>query len=369
MLSVQSHAWVVGRESRGWANLTSLKTWQASLPRDRSPRKGEEDSLGKLSFTTSDVVIVNDVNNTFEARYYQNVFSEIKSTLVAPIPDELNKFNLGVISIQSLLPNRFPRYYREIFLLIGQQIGMYFRLNNIFEEKKRTYENLAHQLITPIDQAYKRSVRALEFAKRRENVEGRIRQIRGLCNKAKAVTSSIRLFADFEQGKPLSIKRGPITADSYIRMLVECAADNRLLTIPRMNLQFIVDRDSFKFLYGERILVHRDLYTQALNNVLENAGKYSFKNTEIQIKGGLMRDENFFYTSILNKGYEIKESEVSKCTVRGWRGSYVEQVSTAGSGLGLWIVDLIMKSLGGSLEIKPTRRDGWNEVRLILPTS
>lgn len=338
-----------------------------SLTKAIIPLDTEDVSWEKACFTGNDVVTVGNFDDEFQGRYDNRPFTSIKSMLIAPINSGSDK-NLGILELQSEMIGVFPRHlFKNIFTLIGQQIGLYHRLNNIFEEQKRIFENLAHQLITPIDQAYKRSIITLKETRRRNNVEKHVLQIRGLCNKAKNVTSSLRLFVDFERGIAPNVRHETLSTDDYIKMLVLCAADNQLLTIPRMNLKYDVDEESFTALNLNKVSLNKELYMQVLNNVLENASKYSFKNNPIYIRGSLTKNERYFCTSILNKGFPITQNAAEKCTERGWRGPHAKQVTTAGSGIGLWIVDLIMRTHNGKLTVMPTSDDGWNEIKLILP--
>jgi len=54
-------------------------------------------------------------------------------------------------------------------------------------------------------------------------------------------------------------------------------------------------------------------------------------------------------------------------TKRGWRSELAWKSAGEGDGIGLWIVDAIMKAHGGRLQITPTDRLGRNEFRLLFP--
>ena len=230
-------------------------------------------------------------------------------------------------------------------------------------------KSLAHQLKTPIDQAFKRSELLLRNLKQEYELERRLQEIRGLCNKSKAVTGSIKLFAELENGASPAIKLQSFSTDDYIKMLVECSRDNQLIAPDRMRLKFLVDRDSFSFLRRQDIDLQfdYDLYLQALNCLLDNAGKYSYSGSKVLLAGGVSPDRSYFYVSIRNQGFDLSKAEVRQCTKRGWRGDLATHVRASGNGIGLWIVDHIMKAHKGKLEIIPTGTDSWTEFRLVLP--
>jgi signal transduction histidine kinase len=62
----------------------------------------------------------------------------------------------------------------------------------------------------------------------------------------------------------------------------------------------------------------------------------------------------------------IKSNETALCKQREWRSELAESVTSEGSGIGLWIVDEIMKAHGGYLEIVPTTENNQTEVKLIF---
>ena len=66
-----------------------------------------------------------------------------------------------------------------------------------------------------------------------------------------------------------------------------------------------------------------------------------------------------------NEGLEVKREEASKLKQRGYRADQAIWVTGEGSGIGLWIVDEIMKAHGGRLAITPTQ-NGVTDVRLVF---
>ena len=107
-----------------------------------------------------------------------------------------------------------------------------------------------------------------------------------------------------------------------------------------------------------------------MDNLLDNAGKYSFARTTVTAKGGVTRrnNETCFYLAVVNRGFEIPPPERSKLIERGYRGTKAILSTGEGAGIGLWIVDKIMRAHGGWLEILPTNERGLNEFRLLFRT-
>ncbi len=337
-------------------------------------RDGRPQSEGEVVFQTRRVRVIDDIGDP-SGHLTSKTFKEVKRVIVAPLPSAQGEM-LGVLDIRSVEKGKFPKNAVTIFSLLGQQIGLCYQILKVFDEKRqrfdrkrRTYEILAHQLKTPIDQAFKRSELLLRNLKPEYELERRLQEIRGLCNKSKAVTGSIKLFAELESGTSPAIKLQSFSIDDYIKMLVECSRDNQLIAPDRMRLKFLVDRDSFSFLRRQNIDLQfdYDLYLQALNCLLDNAGKYSYSKSKVLLAGGMSPDRSHFYVSIRNKGFDLSKTEARQCTKRGWRGDLAAHVRASGNGIGLWIVDHIMKAHKGKLEIIPTGSDSWTEFRLVLP--
>jgi signal transduction histidine kinase len=108
------------------------------------------------------------------------------------------------------------------------------------------------------------------------------------------------------------------------------------------------------------------LLEQCINNIVDNAAKYSFDQTVVSVSGGIQAKGGEFYISVANEGFEVKPDEVPKLKQRGYRSDNAVWATGEGSGIGLWIVDEIMLAHGGMLSIAPTQ-NGVTEVRLAFP--
>ena len=139
------------------------------------------------------------------------------------------------------------------------------------------------------------------------------------------------------------------------------------MMVPRYrNVGFRVDAESVDrigSLHGYRI--DYDLLEQALNNVLDNAGKYSYDNTTVRIVAS--RTGKDLCISVINTGIKIEQREIESCKMRGWQSDAARSVKGEGRGIGLWVVDHIMRAQGGTLVIRPTGANGETEVRLEFP--
>jgi signal transduction histidine kinase len=111
-----------------------------------------------------------------------------------------------------------------------------------------------------------------------------------------------------------------------------------------------------------------DLLEHALTNILDNAAKYCHPNTIVRCSGGLTgKKRDRFHITTRSRGLAILPGDVLKCANKGWQSEAAKWNNSDGSGIGLWIVDQVMKAHQGQLVVIPTNKDGFTEVKLILP--
>lgn len=233
-------------------------------------------------------------------------------------------------------------------------------------ETVRTFEDLSHQLRGPLLQAERQVFFALDRA---SGSSGRhqLLAVRGLCRKAKRVTLSIGLLAAESTGADAK-RFNPAALDypTLDRMLTEAAEDAQILADPGRPVRFRVDHRSYDLADIHRFRVDYDLLEQAVSNLLDNAAKYSFADSTVRISGGLTGKRNF-HISVANRGIKLRREDRTECIARGWRGQEAILCADLGSGIGLWVVEQIMKTHGGSLVVEPTTREHVTEFKLVFP--
>ncbi|MGB8508128.1 MAG: GAF domain-containing protein [Pyrinomonadaceae bacterium] len=279
--------------------------------------------------------------------------------------------------IRCSIARRGPYYFaeRELSLLkiVAAQLGRYWsnwlgrrvEASNYQKIQSQTFQDLSHQLISPIMQAHRRAQSLIETQACSEQLLPQVYAIRGLCAKTGSVVRNTRIFADLASGRPVRADISRVLAGDLVKMLAEAAQDNNIMVDPSRGLKFDIACESFGAL-PRALYLDLDLITQAVNNLLDNASKYSFANSTISISGGAVHDR--FYISVANKGIRLRLDEVRRVVERGWRGQDAQEVTGEGSGIGLWVVENVMRAHGGELHITPTTRDHVTRFRLIFPT-
>lgn len=270
-----------------------------------------------------------------------------------------------------------PANSPEVCQIMADQIGLYEHLDNTLRRLQQvrqslqislrgqaeTLEDLEHQLVSPLLTATSRTDHVLRTGRFDKRTEQQLRAVRGLCRKASRVALSAGVFATLSRGQQPTPKPEPIGSDDVIRLLIAAADDAQVLSNPRRRIRFEVDRDSVRALGRRLVRTDRSFLEQSVGNLLDNAAKYSFQDTEVVIRGEL-RDERFA-VQVLNRGLPMQGDELERCLERNWRGRAARNATGEGSGLGLWIVSNLMSAQQGNVYVAAA--DELTTVTLRLP--
>jgi signal transduction histidine kinase len=334
--------------------------------------------LGARVYQTKEPVVWSDEDQGDESVAVKRIFPDSKHIIVVPI--RVGGDIVGVLDIHGMGEAPFPKIALPAADLMGRQLGLYYHLALTFENLQETqaelrkttelqsmmFQDLAHQLRGPLVQAQRRTLRLFKYE---DKLPAPVQKIRGLVRKATRVAGMIKTLSNLYSRENIRLsKSSALREGQLVRMLIEAADDNQIMTDPEMNIEFEVNRASFAAakIDSKTILVDYDLIEQAVNALLDNAGKYSFENTKVLIYGGMLGKDHFHIT-VRNVGLKIGREEVPNCVARGWRGRKATLVTGEGSGIGLWLVHHIMRAHGGEVVIRPTNENNETDVSLVLP--
>jgi signal transduction histidine kinase len=136
-------------------------------------------------------------------------------------------------------------------------------------------------------------------------------------------------------------------------LLISGADDAQLLSNPRRSIRFEVERDGIRALGRRLIKADRSFVEQCVGNLLDNAAKYSYEDTVVNVCGEL--DDDTFAVTVVSTGLPVTPSDAGLCLRRNWRGSAARVATGEGSGLGLWIADHLMRSMKGTVRVRPAQ--------------
>jgi signal transduction histidine kinase len=284
----------------------------------------------------------------------------------------------GVLEMYGRQPG-LPPNSPQVCRIVGDQLGRYLHLRQTLrnlQEARATLgrtirsqaealEDLEHQLVSPLLAATSRTELVLRGRSFDSRTEQQLRAVRGLCRKSSRVALSAGVFAALSKGDVLRPKLELLYADDLLRILIAGADDAQLLSNPRRCIEFTVDRDTVRDLGRRFVEADRSFVEQCVGNLLDNAAKYSFENTRVDI-GGRFEDGGFAL-AVTNTGLALDPDDSERCLQRNWRGPAARNATGEGSGLGLWIVNHLMQCMKGWVTVRPA--DDATTVLLTFPLS
>jgi PAS domain S-box-containing protein len=138
----------------------------------------------------------------------------------------------------------------------------------------------------------------------------------------------------------------------------------------------LVKENALKFENKKQILIFDTTYKKlmhdvdarrlfmALDNILDNAHKYTPKNGRVKIK--LVKNRGNILISITDDGIGIAKKDISNIFKKFARVNSPETRLTEGTGLGLYITHRIVKLHGGNIETESTPKKG-TKFKVFLP--
>lgn len=154
-------------------------------------------------------------------------------------------------------------------------------------------------------------------------------------------------------------KPAPVLIYNMGGFLIAITKQYNLLAKENGNKQIYVDYDTFESM-NERILIDEVLFRRVFFNLIHNAIKYSSSNSVIKIKG--FCEQNRAFIHIINDGeIPVREDEVEKIFLRGYRSTEAQNFNAPGTGIGLSAARDWITVQGGNINVQPSQplSKGW----------
>ncbi len=214
-------------------------------------------------------------------------------------------------------------------------------LKRLNEEKDNLIGIVAHDLRAPLN----RSKGLAELVKMDGslNIVQRkyIKMMINVCNEGIALTKDLLSMHKFEQSE-VKLNKIPISVNAFFDQIVNGYQDKlnkkdlRLLYHPlKRDIQFLTDP-----IYLTRII----------DNLLSNAIKFTFPGKHIYLK--IANQNNELIICIKDEGQGISEEEQAHMFKKFYKLSSIPTAGEPSTGLGLSIVDNLLKKLGGNIHVE-----------------
>ncbi len=257
----------------------------------------------------------------------------------------------------------------EIERLSAQIEKLQHELQDTKKSTTQYLQNVAHQLTAPLN-AIKWNIEAIKDERipipRKKNLLSSIySQGTILVHLIKNFSLMSNLEADHELGqfRDQPERVGPL------RLAINQSGDFQPQA-SEMSKKIEVRIDTFDEVFGESsLIIVKNLIAQALSNLLENAIEYSHSGTTIYVLAVERTQEDGIWRGILviNTGLPITSEEIEKLSDRGFRGSAARQKIPAGTGIGLYLADKVMRLHEG--QVIASARGSETRMTLLFPPS
>ena len=211
------------------------------------------------------------------------------------------------------------------------------------KNKQQLMDNLAHELRTPLTSIYGYAqllqVGKVSEEETYEGLEYIMKESKRL-NKMSADMLSMRLFEkENVQWTKVSMK----SISEHVRKILSEALANKNITLSEKH-----EEDLY---WGEE-----DQYIVMFRNLIENAIRASHAGSTIEWNSRY--DEKEYVFEVIDHGIGMEKEEVEKVMDAFYRVDKSRTRAEGGAGLGLSIVDTIVKRLGGTIQIESEKDKG-----------
>lgn len=278
---------------------------------------------------------------------------------IAPISEAARDLEQRTQHTQELLDDsQIPQEIRPLTTALNSLLG---RLHQTLASQRQFVADAAHQLRTPLT-ALKLHLENALMAQRLEDVRPMLDQIKIATDRATRLTQQLLTLAESEE----QLLRGQRQQFDLSLMLREIAA----LWQPRAAQRNItLSLESAENGSGVQLISHRDLLTQVLDNLIDNALRYCPHGSKIHIVQEQAAHDQIRIL-VEDNGPGIAASERDQVIRRFYRGDQSPKSNDhtpAGSGLGLAIAHEIMTRLGGTLKISEVAQGQGTQIELLIP--
>ncbi|WP_044895934.1 sensor histidine kinase [Bacillus alveayuensis] len=215
------------------------------------------------------------------------------------------------------------------------------------ENKKEFLANVAHELRTPLTYIGGYSQILLdEIYHSPEELKKHLKLIQKETKRMQKLINDLLELNKLED-KNFKLTKEPIVLSQLILDSLELFQTS----LKQRNIKLVMHLDDELIIYGDHSRLKQVFY-----NVVDNAIKYSYQNSQINISS--YQDGSFAIVAIQDYGIGIPANDLNRIGERFYRTDKSRSRKTGGTGLGLSIVKEIMLLHDGKMDIKSEEGKG-----------
>lgn len=368
------HRQEISDENRCWRNLASGVTQLNEQIRDQlGRRRPQREPVYHAAFQ-----VIHKVVSECTAVDVRVEERDGPAGRAVAVPIQVGEAVYGVLEASGS-DGTLPPNSTQVCQIIADQLGLYHFLHETLRNLRETQkmlehtmasqamamEDIKHQLVSPLVAATAKTESLLQRGRLDSRADIHLRAVRGLCRRAGRVALSAGVFSMLSKGRLPSPRSELLGVDDLLRLVILSADDAQVLIDPRRQISIDVERASFRSIGRRLVQADRSFLEQCIGNLVDNAAKYSYEATTVEIGG--TADETSLLICVTSRGIPIHPKDAERCLQRNWRGRAARAATGEGSGLGLWIVDNLTRSMNGAVEV--VIAGDTTTVRLRLPFS
>ncbi len=242
---------------------------------------------------------------------------------------------------------------RELILVVHETT----QLREMDSMRRDFVSNLSHELRTPVSVIKANSETLLGGAL--ENSKDAKTFSKAILHNADRLSEMVTSLIDLSRIEYGDLKF--VIEPIIINQVVDTVISSFTNKAKRKNIKLVFNRQSDVVVQTDAKAIER-----VLNNLVDNAFKYSSENTVIEIRA--RKQANFVRISVLDSGEGVPEEEQRFVFKRFYRTAKARANTKQGSGLGLAIVRNLVNNLQGEVGVE-TRKEGGSEFWFTIPLS
>ncbi len=280
----------------------------------------------------------------------------VRSDFIGSFPDwSMEFYQADPRLLDAFLTSRRGIYFYMFILIAGILIfGLILTIRSLTREmelsrmKSDFVSTVSHEFKSPLTSI--RQIAEMLHSGRVPSEERRQKYYDVLLEQSERLsllTENVLSFAKMEEGKRKFVFEH-VDIETLLRNIVSTIQD-------RMGHDgFTIETEIAKTL--PPLMADASAITQAVNNLIDNAVKYSADSKKIIVKA--FDDEQSVVIQVIDFGLGIKKEEMNKIFDRFYRGGDELTRTVKGSGLGLTLVKQIVEAHNGSIQVESESRKG-----------
>jgi len=250
---------------------------------------------------------------------------------------------------------------RKLYQLEEQNAELRGQIKQIEKERNDYLQNVSHQLVAPLNAIKWHIENLTEVRVDVERAKKVLKSIYSQATIAVHLAKNFNLMSNLEADHALTKLKEPLQEIELHRLLVNLANDFQPLAWDS-DIDIVVDDDNFDKVPS--VLVMKPLISQVFSNIIENAVKYSNRETKVIIQGKYLPETDSFRVSIRNRGIPLSSEHSKNIFNRGFRSTEAQRKYPAGTGFGLYIARRIVEIHEG--KISASTCNGWTVFEVTL---